>query len=158
MKKLIFVRHGLYESRTQNLSHLGEQQIRSTGTQLAHRFFGKKFRILSSSQPRAVQSAEIICRNLGLDPDSVEKHEILYVDAPRFTRGHAEKIRVLLDEIEKKGDVEVVIVVTHLEVIDLFPTYWSHNRGYYLPENEGTPNATALVIDVKEGYQTEIRP
>ncbi|MEI6774610.1 MAG: hypothetical protein WCL18_07685 [bacterium] len=165
MEQLFVVRHGDYDSSTRNLSTKGRNQII---TNLAPQIRGlirydrkplPTIAILSSTAPRAMQTAEII-RNeidsfkingyneldtylgIALSPylwsanDAVNKSETYYIQRD------CEKITSILENSRnltaiypdgqqtfnaRLSDYTVVVIVSHLEVVDAFPLFFIEN-------------------------------
>lgn len=67
MLRLIFVRHGKGEP-SGNLGDLGRTQIQKASVKLKELGAGPQTLVLTSDEPRAAQSADIIAGNLGAKP------------------------------------------------------------------------------------------
>lgn len=78
MKKLALVRHGEYDRETGHINSWGREQLNAVGMSLKSVMLpGETNLILSSSCPRAVDSAEIIADILYA---SFQRFEILWSD------------------------------------------------------------------------------
>ena len=120
MNTLIIARHGIYNSRTGQLYDIGQDQIKALGREIKEKFLnggGIVPRILSSTAPRAIESAEIVGSIVGVS--EIEFHDTLWT-GPDSPRG---------DEVDtlggvlliKKKDAPVIILVSHLEFSEDLP-------------------------------------
>lgn len=118
MDKLIIIRHGDYDGV--NLSDFGKRQMAELGNRLMPQINGDVL-ILSSTAPRARESAEILGKAFNV---SIEDHEILWSD-----RSHYEDFPKVLELVRsKKEEVDVLILVTHLEYVYGFPGHFGQTE------------------------------
>ena len=116
MKKLIIIRHGDYDDKTGLLNNNGARKIRTVAEVLGMYLEGNT-RVLSSTAPRAVQSAGIICDELDL---TYEQHDVLWVD-----HAHPENFQGVFDLVQAASPhVDTIILVTHYDYGQYFPTYY----------------------------------
>ena len=117
MKKLIVARHGSY-GEDMRISSAGREQMVKLAETLKKHIDGCKVVMLSSSAPRAADSAEVLA---GLINVPFKEYEVLWSD-----NRHRRNDQAVLDLIEsKKGDADVVIIVTHIEYTDSFPSFYA---------------------------------
>lgn len=80
-RTLVFVRHGQYAKNPEQLTILGAEQARLTATTLSELEIDK---ISCSTMPRALQTASIIAKKLGLDVTENELLRETSLPAPPF--------------------------------------------------------------------------
>jgi broad specificity phosphatase PhoE len=136
MKTIVIARHGSNTEKG-NLSPQGKEQIKYLATLLKK--VVKKPAILTSTALRAVESAKILG---SLFKVQAEKHQFLY-------RGvELEKLTNLIKS--KAGTTDCIIIVTHLQYIDLFS---KHIGKIFLETNfseqQNIDNGQALIINCK---------
>lgn len=119
MKKLIIVRHGVYNKSAKKLTAEGEAQIKSVASELSGILLGHTAIILSSPAPQAEQSAELLKDDLGID--TLEFDETLQADKTHLC--NTPKAFDLIQEQQKKHGASVVIVVTHLQYCNYLPNF-----------------------------------
>jgi broad specificity phosphatase PhoE len=153
MKTLVVVRHGRYANEGGGrLNADGREQIEGLGAKLAAKLAGCSISLLSSPLPRARETSEILARHL---VTSFEEHLFLRSSGMRFYDGQEQKA---LQLVEEKGQThDVVILSSHMEFIDLFPTIWGTPRGLSIAREEDTPKGTARVIDAATGQEEWVR-
>ena len=145
MKKLIVVRHGLYSNLPGfPLSDAGRKQMASLGSQIrAQHTNGTTPRILSSIAPRAKESAEILAAILGAE---VELEEALWSE-----NGRPVQLDKVLSVLSNNGNIDVVIVVTHLEYTYELPEAFGEKvLGARLVTDRELNKGDAWVIDCVE--------
>lgn len=147
MKHLVIVRHGDYAVGGR-LSEKGKTQINSIALQLANISYLKKSVILSSIAPRAMDSAEIIQQKLGIS--ELVKVPFFWSDttAPAPTYYKDRDPSKVMDIINKYSDYDIVIVVSHLELVNQFPRFFAINsleKSWILPELQ---KGQAIYIDI----------
>lgn len=150
MKKLVVIRHGEYDVRY-NLNDEGRSQMQNLSAYLVENFKGMKMVILSSSAPRALQSAEVIGEVLELP---VEKHKVLWSGGDGYSQNNA----TVLNLVKEKDEFDVVMLVTHLEYCEEFPGYFIENAlgGEYKPA--GSSKGGARILDCETQEMEIIRP
>ena len=153
LQQLVIVRHGYYDFT--GLTEEGKQQVTRLAKVLATKLNGSKVALLSSTSPRAIQTSEILAAHLG--ELKFQKHEHLKSSGGSLDDNQAKKV---IELVEKRGKTNsVVILSTHMEFIDGFPTVWGKTLGLSIitPEDE-TPKGTARIIDVQTGKVEHIQP
>lgn len=144
MKKLILARHGHYHrDEDGHLTEYGERQMAELGRRLGS-CLGSAPRalILSSTAPRGLESARILGDVCAI---RMEGHEVLWAD-----NQHAGSFRNAFALVEsKKDEVDALILVTHLDYVARFPSYFADSRGIKLTNGgyEEVPNGAARAID-----------
>lgn len=115
LKRVIAVRHGTYSGS--DLSEYGRERVQRLAEAIRKKFVKVKQRveIFSSPYPRAVQSAEILAKNLGCG------HAVLQIlEGDEFCEGDA-MMEALLTA---RNGSDVVVAVTHYEspsgIVDAF--------------------------------------
>jgi phosphohistidine phosphatase SixA len=111
MKKIIIIRHGLYSG--EDLNEAGKMQMQKLASTLSW-VNPSTTAMLSSSAPRASQSAKILSESLLL---SFSEHEILWSDN-QHDYNVAKAFELIRAQI-----AETVIVVTHLEYTEELPWF-----------------------------------
>lgn len=129
MKLLVVARHGQYDHALR-LSTFGRQQIEALAEALKARINGQqKVVLLTSAAPRALDSAQVLAEELGIEP---EEHQVLWSD-----NGHIhESDDAAVELISGHSDSDVVVVMTHLE-------YSSSLPGSYAKRAFGSSNGFA---------------
>jgi phosphohistidine phosphatase SixA len=121
MKGAIFVRHGNYDSHG-GLSERGRAQIEGACSRLSPHVLalGPSVALLTSSAPRARESAEIVARHLRAFLDvTPESHEELWSDSE-----HRCNLTTASELVRQRGETaDLVIVVTHLEYVEYLPRF-----------------------------------
>lgn len=114
MNLCLLVRHGDYNSA--GLSEKGRSEIANTAQRIAPHVRDKSIVALSSPAPRASQSADILREQLGLN--AIQTFDVLWADSSHRIQPDAAHAC-----ITRAGqDTEVVLVVTHLELVELLPS------------------------------------
>jgi phosphohistidine phosphatase SixA len=150
LKLIVVVRHGFYEGN--QLTERGRKQIRNLAEVLADHLNGYKVALLSSSVKRARETSEILADRLGCP--EIEEHACLFSKGFLDER-QAGQVLQLIDDKAKTH--EAVVLSTHLEFIDSFPTYWGTVKGFNIRRGLATPNGAARVVDVRTGEVQEIQ-
>ena len=122
MKKLIIVRHGEYQDWVSGypLSEDGKRQIRGLVNGIREHVNDGKALILFSTRTRAVQSAEILSSELRI---ASEAHEVL------VSGGGELNLAAALSFVQQQKDrADVVILVTHLEYGEMFPSHFAKHE------------------------------
>ncbi len=148
MKKLILVRHGKYGS-DDKLNASGRKQMDNLSETLKSIINGESVIILTSTAPRASESAEIISKSLNVP---FEEHEILWSD-----NGHPEDIPKVLELVKfHKEKSDILILVTHLEYMDRFPTHFASKELGVAINFQRSEKGCAFVIDCAEKTMSKI--
>lgn len=147
MKHLVIVRHGDYAVGG-ILSKEGKKQINSIALQLSNLTPIENAVILTSPAPRALESAEIIQQKFGI----YQLVEIPFfrsdTTAPAPTYYRDRDPSKVLDIIHEHEDYDIVIVVSHLELVNEFPSFFARKslgKFWHLPELE---KGEAIHIDI----------
>lgn len=142
MNKLIIVRHGEY-GPDDRLNSRGRAHIEKLSNNLKQLIGDETVLILSSIAVRAVESAEIIAAALGVE---FEKFELLWSESmhPEDFPGAYKLIQ------ERKEGADVLIVVTHLEYANYFPSHfarmeWGSEK--YIDIEDDVEKGEAVIID-----------
>jgi phosphohistidine phosphatase SixA len=128
---------------------MGRDQIEKLARKMAVSFAGLKVVILTSHQFRTLETTKIIGEALG-SPQS-EVNTCLSSWEGDLPLAQKRKILEIVNEYADKFDV--VILVTHMEVIDLFPTFWGLSKGFVIREMMDAPKGSARVIDTVRGVE-----
>jgi len=125
MSHLYLVRHGSYEGR--NLTDDGRKQIRSQFDVVRKTIDGGTLYIVSSEVDRAVESAEILAEEFGVD--GVEK-----IASYLYTAGGAPMSDEALEGVlgvvdERKDRADGLVIVSHYELVRDFPVHFMRKRG-----------------------------
>lgn len=153
-KKLIIVRHGNYIGLQLTLD--GREQIKSISKKLKVHTDGKNVCIISSTEERAEESAEIISKNLGIL--SFERFEALVSAGGSFVDGQEDIVIGRVNHL--LGHYDIVIMVTHLEFIEDFPKIWGSNletRINFHRWNDSS-RGDARILTLPEGSDEIIHP
>lgn len=114
LKRIFVVRHGDYEGNF--LTSKGVADITRLAEIIRPSIVGQKGVIFSSVSMRALRSANVLGGKLVF---KVEANAVFFSDD-----NHPPAIPVILELITRKmEEVEVLIIVTHLEVADELPAY-----------------------------------
>lgn len=132
-KKIIFIRHGEYVNiEPFNLSDKGKIVVRGLAVQLIHEIKDKDVVFLTSMANRAIQTSEVleeIWSGRGIDVAFQKQYELwsgsnAYSEAKRL-RKEGKEVSVYNEDWLKKFIIscnnEVVVMVSHLEIVELFP-------------------------------------
>lgn len=149
MKHLIIVRHGDYGT-DRRLSENGKNQITGISLRLVDLNPGKDCVILTSIAPRALDSADIIQEKFGIT--NYVKVPFFWSDntAPSPTYYRDRNPSKVMDIICEYEDIDIVIVVSHLELVNEFPSFFAETqlgKNWNLPELE---KGQAIHIDITE--------
>lgn len=120
LRFLVVARHGDYGG-DDNLSQRGAEQMRNLAEKMLSIVDGSKIILLSSTARRASQSAEVISQVLKVP---FEEHEVLWSE-----NCHPENEAELLELVRaRKPENQAMILVTHLEYAEYFPTYFARHE------------------------------
>jgi len=148
MKYLILVRHGEYD-RAYHLSSNGREQVVALAEKLKSFVNGSSVIIFTSIADRARESADILCSFFGVD---YEKHEILWSenDHPANFLGTLNLVR------SNKDRADILILVTHIEYVEDFPSYFTENELGTKLRSTSVGKGEALVIDCQQKTLTHV--
>lgn len=107
------IRHGEYDYNY-NLDEGGREQIRLLSSKLKEIVSGKKTVMFTSTAARAVQTAEILSRELGV---TFEERKFLHSGGGDLDTEQAEKALELI----RTANADVVLLSTHFEFVESFP-------------------------------------
>lgn len=129
MKHLFIARHGRYNICDDSLNNSGLEQMNLLAENIRGILNGDSAYVISSTAKRAMQSSMILVNRLGLP----EPEGIPYIwsgsDSPAesyYWDLDTEKLMAIVDERKDKADG--LIMMTHLEVAEAFPTYFLNKR------------------------------
>jgi broad specificity phosphatase PhoE len=141
LNTLIFARHGEYVRRSDQLTEIGKQQIVNLCERLRPHLKGE-VAVFSSNSLRAWESAGILAEGC---------EAILFV-YPEFSALEGYNPEQALRILERQKDIEVGIVMTDFEFIEMFTDFLAEHakfpdsiKGTYLSKGE------AMVIDIPTG-------
>ena len=128
MKHLFVARHGDYDYDSMYAARLndsGRQQMEVLGKAMKEILKGSSVYLISSTAPRALDSSEILVAQLALPV--FEKSSYLWSgdDAPSdsfYRNPSLDRLMGLVNNKRSKADG--LVMVTHLEVAEEFPTYF----------------------------------
>jgi len=122
MRKLVLVRHGEFDHEQVSLTEAGQEGMRRLAELLRPHvkteFLRKRggIRIVTSTALRAVQSGQVLAKELGLHPPS-QKSEFLWSDDDQPHENGK-----ILRLIKEWGEFPaVVILITHFEIVRDIP-------------------------------------
>ena len=136
MERLVLVRHGDY-GPDGHLSDAGRQQIAGLAEILADKINGSSVLVLSSSAPRALDSAMIIAEKFGT---TIESHDFLYDE------WDSQKLVQLIST--HTNQAETVVVVAHIEV-ERFPEWFGETQLKVRLPKIAVQKGAGLLIDCK---------
>ncbi len=135
--KIIFLRHA--EADQKGLTAKGLTQVVALNERLAAHIVTGRTRLISSTLPRAIQTAALIGERFELTPGT--QSLVLSLD-PSMVRSVI-SLGTKLIETEAE-DVDVLVVVGHAEFIAHFPAI-------YLTERLGNPSHQPAFVDNAQG-------
>ncbi len=121
MKKLFVVRHGDYDDDNRLNEH-GKKQIRELAKIVQADLNGYSVLILSSSAPRASDSAEAMDEVLKV---GFEENKVFWYDSSHWSNPDDAHKAIM----EKKDDADVIIVITHLDFTEDIPGIFMNELG-----------------------------
>lgn len=128
MKHLVIARYGSHTNNRINLD--GHLQIEALSAAIKKTIGAGSAHIISSTAPRALDSSIILTVYLGLP---LEFEHVPYLwsgdDAPNdsyYYKPSNDRIMQIIDE--RRGKADALIMVTHLEVGDSFPTFFARKE------------------------------
>ncbi|MCX6718684.1 MAG: histidine phosphatase family protein [Candidatus Staskawiczbacteria bacterium] len=136
MERLVLVRHGDY-GLDGHLSDTGRQQIVELAEVLADNINGSSMLVLSSTAPRAIDSAMIIAEKFST---TFESHRFLYDEWDN------QKLVSLISA--HTNQAETVVVVAHVQV-ELFPKWFGKTHLNVRLPYLTVPKGTGLDIDCR---------
>ena len=152
-KKTYVVRHG--HNDQDNLSEMGRDQIGILGQLIKKEVGAGSVQLVTSTSPRAVQSAEILSSILEVSPEECT----LLWSGPKSPKGTPFDLEAVLGLIQI-SPADAVVLVTHLEYSEQLPQF----MGLKLFRTvEGFPfkyteKGEAWLINHETGCCTRVRP
>lgn len=145
MEKLIVVRHAPYGS-DDRINAWGRDVTEMLIERLRPLITGQKVRILTSTEDRAKDTADIIARELNTPPP--EAHEVLWSEIK-----HPMDLPGALMLIQKYQDeTEVLIIITHLEYAQVLSKHYGDKvLGKHVPAQYDIQKGEALALDCENG-------
>lgn len=143
-KKVILVRHGMRMPPMDELLPFGREQMRHVAEQIKPHCPTEGTLLLTSTSNRGRQSAEIIAIALGLH---AEERDCLWTESRRPF-----KMDDLLACVDVGNQAKVVILVTHLEVLDWLPEElmrWCLDVRSFKPRRN-LDQGSAVIIDCEQ--------
>ena len=151
LQKLVVVRHGCYDDT--GLTEQGRRHIAQLAETLAQRLNDHAVALLSSPLKRAMETSEIIAARLGLNFD---EHPCLLSGGYRLNNGQVEATLRLI--AERSETYTAIILSTHLEFVEKFPSLWGATHGFLIAQEENVLKGTARVVDVQTGQVEILHP
>lgn len=150
LKTLIIVRHGDYSG--EDLNSYGKAQMKKIAEMIKEHTGEVPFVILTSSAPRAKQSAEVISSVLGIKVKY--ESEAFWSD-----NRHSQNDDRFLQELRNNVDgAEHAILVSHLEYVKEMPGTITRNEGFVSPARYyERQKGAGVLIDMVNKQATEIR-
>ena len=126
MENLFVIRHGNYSKENGNLTSFGQDQIGILTNKIKNLSLGTNAVIITSTAPRALQTSDII-RNILSIPDIVREPFIWSHpdDAPQLSYYKDQDPSKVMDIVKKFMHNDVVILVSHYEVVNQFPKFFA---------------------------------
>jgi len=157
MKHLFVARHGNYGG-DRRLNDYGRKQMEVLGKAIKEILNRGSVRVISSTAPRALDSSEVLIAQLALP----EFEQVPYLwsggDAPMDTYGWMPSGDRLVELVnERKNGADGLVMVTHLEVGEEFPSHYLKKelgRDEYI---RGISKGQAVHLDL-EGKKYQILP
>ncbi len=120
MRYLFVARHGEYGDDDGRLNQDGFRQMETLGRYMKQILNGGSVYLVSSAAPRALDSSEVLAAQLGLT--EFEKMSYLWSgkDAEDGWDYKSEGLMQIVEERRERADG--LVMVTHLEIVDSFPT------------------------------------
>lgn len=145
MKKLIVVRHAPY-GNDDRINEWGREVTDMLIERLKSLVTGQKVRILTSTEDRAKDTADIIARELNTSPP--EAHEVLWSE-----NKHPMNLPAALLLIQKYQDeTEVLIIITHLEYAEVLSKHYGDKvLGKHVPAQYDIQKGEATVLNCENG-------
>jgi phosphohistidine phosphatase SixA len=153
MEHLFVIRHGEY-GYDKKLNDEGCAQIENLGRIIRGIVGGMSTRIISSTAPRGIGSAEIIARALHIN--EIEQNAYLWsgFDGPPDNYVYDLNAGKLMDIVEEgeKG-VDALVIVSHLEVVRDLPPYFMKMRWGDMVELDARKKGQCVHLDIaKRNY------
>ena len=150
MKRLFLVRHGNYNS--EGLTDDGREQVTRLAESIRPLAIGTSY-VMSSPIKRALQSAEIVARALGI----ADIEQVPFFHQDEFYHrvpGHLEKAMQIVTE--RAGMVDNLVVVAHLPLVEDFTPYFAKSSEtpfeFYATPRKGE----GYCVDIEEKKTTRL--
>lgn len=148
LRKLITARHGNYDSNL-NLNQRGVNDITRLAEGLRPHLMGN-VKLLSSTAPRAIQSAEVLGKIIGVKP---EGHEVLWSDG-----SHPTDLPGVLKLVRESAELcDTLILMTHLEHGEAFPWYFGREELGVNIQSQEIQKGEAWVLDIETRQLTHVK-
>jgi len=124
MRHLFIARHGEYDD-DDRLNPLGLQQMKAIGNDMGMILGDKTAHIVSSTAPRAIDSANALALELGMPHTEIEKTLYLWSgnDSPK-KGGYDYDLNNLMKFVENRYSKRGLVIVTHYEIVNEFPSHF----------------------------------
>lgn len=125
MKKIIFIRPGKH-NKGGSLTGEGQRNLVDLTQKLRESEINQEARISIFSSPviHALETTNLLCRELNIKTECIKEHEVLGVKIPKNSIFYNKQVSEIVErEVEEETDV--LIMVTNKSVIKSFPRYYS---------------------------------
>lgn len=143
-RKIIIIRHGSYDYETNEINSKGIDEMLGLVDRLKHHLVGEdNVLFLSSSAPRAVGSAEVLFKKIGIPYKTTIS---LWSDTL-----HCQDNKIALSFIDSKAlemNSDVIIILTHLEYARDLPLIILKNSGMDYLRSISLQKGEMLVLDL----------
>ena len=150
MNHLFIVRHGDY-GENDRINDFGRNQMRVLGVAIKQILNGSSIYLFSSSAPRALGSSRILAAQMVLSP---EFEQVPYLwsgsDSPRDSYYYNPSLDKLMELVsERRNRADGLVMVTHLEVTDSFPSNFVEQEFNQVNGIGGISKGKAVHIDLE---------
>lgn len=156
MKHLFMVRHGIYGG-DDRINDGGRWQMKRLSRDIKQVLCGGSVYLVSSTAPRALDSSEVLAAELALPP---EFEQVPYLwsgdDSPSDSFYHNPNLDRLIEIVdERREKADGLVMVTHLEVVESFPTFFLEREFGQNRHIERVAKGRAVHFDLEQRtYQT----
>jgi phosphohistidine phosphatase SixA len=121
MERLFILRHGDY-GLDGNLSEIGKIETKKISELIKKDIVDKDICILSSIAKRAIQTSNIIAKELNIDKKNIFKINVLFSERHSCSIGEIRQINQSIDKYLR--DYKTVIIISHYQLVNgLFTHY-----------------------------------
>ena len=125
LRKVIIIRHGVYDSSTARLNTIGIRQMEELVPKIQEHLVGEEnILLVSSPAPRAEDSVKVLAEKLNL---SYQTHEYFWSDK-HHSQNNDRALECLKNMAEEKK-ASVAVLVTHLEYAEDLPLHIGKDAG-----------------------------
>ncbi len=156
MKHLFLVRHADYheiETRLddEKINLRGIEQIRLLSEEMKKVLGGNSTYLISSTAPRAMDSARFLLQYLGRDQE-FESEPFLWTDSFNPSKHYTGKPEGVMEIIQRsEGRAENLILVSHYELLQFFPFHFaSEILGRSLEDYDGVERGQAIHFNLED--------